>query len=343
MTRRQLIRDLVAGKAVERCGLWIGSPQKETIELLNAATGTQGEEALHLYFDDDVRWITPHYMKSTYQHPAGLGMRYWKDANPHGMSGGILANATTIEEIDAVKWPEVKYLHFDECISALQNAGDYYRLSAFWSPFYHDLTYLFGTEELLLKLMLEPELVHRALEHLCNFYLEANELFYQQTTGLVDGMFFGNDFGTQKDMLFDPMQFEDFFLPWIKKFADQAHRYNVQAVLHSCGSIFRIIDSLIDAGIDAIHPIQALATNMNADYLAANFKGRIAFVGGIDTQEILTTGTPEEVYNETVRVKNILGNNIILGPSHEVLMPNVPFDNVKAMCDAVKGLPFNNK
>lgn len=79
---------------------------------------------------------------------------------------------------------------------------------------------------------------------------------------------------------------------------------------------------------------------MDADYLAANFKGRIAFVGGIDTQEMLTTRTPEEVYNETIRVKNLLGNNIILGPSHEVLMPNVPFENVKAMCNAVKGLPL---
>lgn len=336
MGKRDLIRNLISGKPVERCGLWIGSPKAETVEMLNRATGTSGEEALHLYFDDDMRWITPQYIKSTYQHPSGIAMRYWKDANPHAMAGGLLAEAGTIEEVDALMWPEVQYLNFDETHKKLEKAGDVYRLSGFWAPFFHDLTYLFGTEELLIKMLVQPELVHRALEHVCNFYLEANELFYAKSIGLIDALFFGNDFGAQNDLLMAPEQFEEFFLPWIEKFASQAHQFNLQVVLHSCGSIYRIIDQLIGAGVDAIHPIQAKATNMDAAYMAEHFKGRIAFIGGIDTQDILPNGSPEEVYHEAIRVKKLLGNNIVLGPSHEVLMPNVPFENVKAMCDAAK-------
>ncbi|MDZ7319549.1 MAG: hypothetical protein ONB11_10365, partial [candidate division KSB1 bacterium] len=206
----------------------------------------------------------------------------------------------------------------------------------FWAPFFHDLTYLFGLEGLLIKMLVQPELVNRALEHVCNFYLEANELFYAKSKGAIDALFFGNDFGGQNDLLMAPEQFEAFFLPWIKKFADQAHRFGLQVVLHSCGSIYRIIDKLIAAGVDAIHPIQAKAANMDADYLSANFKGRIAFIGGIDTQDILPNGTPQQVYDEVIRVKKLLGNNIIIGPSHEALLPDVPFENVKAMCDAAK-------
>lgn len=336
MGKRELIRDLISGKPVERCGLWIGSPKAETVEILNRATGTSGEEALHLYFDDDMRWITPQYVKSTYNHPSGTAMRYWKDANPHAMAGGLLAEASTIEEVDALMWPEIQYLNFDETHKKLEKAGDIYRLSGFWAPFFHDLTYLFGTEELLIKMLVQPELVHRALEHVCNFYLEANELFYTKSIGLIDALFFGNDFGAQNDLLMAPQQFEEFFLPWIEKFASQAHKYNLQVVLHSCGSIYRIIDHLIETGVDAIHPIQAKAVNMDAAYLAEHFERRIAFIGGIDTQDILPNGSPEEVYHEVIRVKKLLGNNIVLGPSHEVLMPNVPFENVKAMCDAAK-------
>ncbi len=172
------------------------------------------------------------------------------------------------------------------------------------------------------------------MEHLCHFYLEANEKFYMQSDGLIDALFFGNDFGSQNDLLIAPEQFEDFFLPWIKKFVEQAHSFNLQAVLHSCGSIFRIIPQLIEAGVDALHPIQSRAGNMNAINLAESFKGKIAFIGGIDTQEILTNGSPEQVYEETLSVKKMLGNNIIIGPAHEVLMPDVPFENMRAMCKA---------
>ena len=342
MSRRSFIRDLIAGKAVDRPGLWIGKPHEETIRLYCEKTGAWSEEELHRYFDDDLRWITPHYLKSTYRHPRGLSMRYWKDANPHGMAGGLLACASTTAEVDDLEWPEAKYLNFNECLAELHQAGDYYRLSGFWSPFFHDLTYLFGTEELLLKLMLQPEVVHRALEKLCHFYLEANEIFYRQAKGMIDAMFFGNDFGIQSDLLMAPEQFDEFFLPWIRKFAEQAHEHGLQVVLHSCGSIYRIMDRIIGAGVDAIHPIQAKAENMNAACLATHFKGKIAFVGGIDMQKILTTGTAAEVYDETRRVIGLLGNNIIVGPSHEALLPDVPFENVVAMCNAARGIKAAN-
>lgn len=274
MDRRILIRDLISGKPVQRCGLWIGSPKQETVDLLNKATGTKGEEELHLFFDDDVRWITPQYIKSTYRDPSGLPMRYWKDINPHAMAGGLLADAHTIQDVDEVSWPDVKYLNFDETLTKLETAGDVYRLSGFWSPFFHDLTYLFGTEELLIRMLIQPDIVHRALEKLCNFYLDANEIFYHKADGLIDALFFGNDFGAQNDLLMAPEQFEEFFLPWTRKFAEQAGRFNLQVVLHSCGSIYRIINQLIDAGVDAIHPIQARAANMDAVCLSEHFKGK---------------------------------------------------------------------
>jgi len=336
MNTREFIRELIQGKQVERCGLWIGKPHKQTLKNLGEKIGVFNEEKLHRYFKDEVRWITPHYMKSTYSEPNGRSMRYWKDLNPHASSDALLAGAQTVDDVHAVEWPDVTYLKFDECLSVLNNTGDYYRLSGFWCPFYHDLTYLFGTEELLIKMMLQPEIVNCALEYLCNFYLQANELFYKQSKGLIDALFFGNDFGSQKDLMISPEQFEIFFLPWIKKFADQAHAYNLHTVLHSCGSIYRIIPQLIEAGVDAIHPVQSKAGSMDADKLSKNFQGKIAFIGGIDTQEILTNGSPEQVFEETLRVKRTLGNNIIIGPAHEVLMPDVPFENIRAMCEAAK-------
>jgi uroporphyrinogen decarboxylase len=73
---------------------------------------------------------------------------------------------------------------------------------------------------------------------------------------------------------------------------------------------------------------------MEAAHLAREFKGRIAFLGGIDTQDLLVNGTPQQVKDEVQRVKDLLGPRLIVSPSHEALLPNVPPQNVLAMAEA---------
>ena len=162
----------------------------------------------------------------------------------------------------------------------LEKTGDYYRLSGFWSAFYHDLTYLFGTEELLILMLIKPEIVKEALNRICGFYYEANEKFFKKSSGLADALFIGNDFGTQNGLLFSPQHFSEFFLPWIEKFAAQAHRFGLHFILHSCGGVADIIDVLIDAGVDCLHPLQTTARGMNVSELSAMYNDKITFMGG---------------------------------------------------------------
>jgi len=123
-------------------------------------------------------------------------------------------------------------------------------------------------------------------------------------------------------------------MPWFRRFTEQAHRRGYQVIVHSCGSIHRFIDRLIGSGVNCLHPLQAKARNMDAATLARDFKGRIAFLGGIDTQDLLVNGTAEEVKAEVRRVKRLLGPCLIVSPSHEALLPNVPPQNVQAMAEA---------
>jgi uroporphyrinogen decarboxylase len=105
--------------------------------------------------------------------------------------------------------------------------------------------------------------------------------------------------------------------------------------MHSCGSIYRAIPQLIRAGVDVLHPLQAMAKNMDAESLT-QYKGKVVFMGGVDTQRILPFGTPEEVREEVLHLERIFGPNYIVSPSHETLLPNVPPENVAAMADAVQ-------
>jgi uroporphyrinogen decarboxylase len=141
----------------------------------------------------------------------------------------------------------------------------------------------------------------------------------------------GNDFGSQLDMLVSPELFKKFILPGFKKNVELAKKYGKKVMLHSCGSIHRIIPLLIDIGVDALHPLQARAAGMDAVSLAKQFKGKIAFVGGVDTQDLLVNATPAKVKDEVRRLKDIFGANFVISPSHEAVLPNIPIANIEAM------------
>ena len=82
--------------------------------------------------------------------------------------------------------------------------------------------------------------------------------------------------------------------------------------------------------------IKAKAANMDAEILATDFKGKIAFLGGIDTQDLLVNATPDEVKADVRRVKELLGPRYIVSPSHEAILPNVPPENIQAMVEAAQ-------
>ena len=247
-----------------------------------------------------------------------------------------LAHCETVEEVERFPWPRPDYLNFDSCLADLRNAGDVYRLSGLWTCFYHNIADLFGMEDYFVKMHTHPEVVLAVTDKVCEFYYEANQRFFAVAGDLFDGFFFGNDFGTQQSLICGPRHFERFILPWFRKFTEQGHQHGYQVVLHSCGSVYCVIEQLIEAGVDCLHPLQARARDMEAERLAAKFKGRLAFLGGIDVQELLTRGTPEQIREDVRRVKRALGPNLIVSPSHEAILPNVPPENVAAMADAAR-------
>jgi uroporphyrinogen decarboxylase len=104
--------------------------------------------------------------------------------------------------------------------------------------------------------------------------------------------------------------------------------------MHCCGAIRPILPRLIELGMDLLHPIQALAAGMDAESLR-EFKGQVTFVGGIDTQQLLRFATPDDVEREVRRVVRALGP-LVVSPSHEALLPDIPPENVAAMARAAK-------
>jgi uroporphyrinogen decarboxylase len=112
---------------------------------------------------------------------------------------------------------------------------------------------------------------------------------------------------------------------------EQAHSYGLKVIYHSCGSIVEAIPDFIDAGVDAIHPIQARAEGMDARNLRDLFAEKVSFCGGVDTQELLVNGSPEEVAAKVRELREIFPTGLIISPSHEAIQPDVPPVNVRAL------------
>ncbi len=330
MNSRERIKAIIAGEPADRCGFWMGNPKTESWPALHAYFGTSDEEELRVKLQDDFRWICPQFFPGVYRDPQGRKLfDAGLDREQHAVHP--LADCETLEAVEAFPWPNPDYLVFDESLAGLRNTGELYRASGFWTCFYHDLMGLFGMEDYMVRMYTHPEVVQAVTDRVCGFYHEANERFFAAAGREIDGFFFGNDFGTQRDLICGPAHFDQFIMPWFVKFTEQAHRHGYQAILHSCGAIHKVIDRLIEAKVDCLHPLQAKAENMDAETLAADFKGGIAFMGGIDTQDLLVNGTPEAVTAEVIRVRDLLGPRLIISPSHEALLPNIPPANVEAM------------
>ena len=333
MSGRERMRAIFEGGA-DRCGFWHGNPHPDALPGYLSFFGAADDMELSLILGDDFVWI---WADAGWQHPEGrpmfdvLGGKERRSLS----QPGVFAEATSVEEVEAFEWPDPAYLDFAPVRARIAQARAHGLciFSGMWSPFFHVVADFFGMENYFIKMYTHPAVVEAVTEHVVHFYLEANARFFAEVRDAIDVFFFGNDFGTQQDLLISPKLFRKFVLPYFIKLTTQAKGHGYRVVLHSCGAIERVIPWLIDAGVDGLHPLQALARGMDAETLARKYRGSLTFIGGVDTQRLLPFATPDEVRAEVHRLKALFGPQYVVSPSHEALLPNVPPENVRAMAE----------
>lgn len=336
MTGREHLQAILNHES-KHSGFWHGDPNPASVGKLHPAFGVDNDFDLGLKLGSICNWVAPEKY-DYYRHPEGKPMFDCLGGKPRVSLSqpGVFADCEDVDEVDKFDWPDVKYLDFTETIAQIERtrAAGQAVLSGSWSCFFHIVCDMFGMENYFVKMITDPEVVDAVTERVVDFYLRANEILFSQAGDKIDMFFFGNDFGSQRDTLVSPALFDRFIMPGFVKFTEQAHRHGMKVLLHSCGSIHRVIPRMIDAGVDALHPIQAQAVNMDAETLVRDFRDKIVFVGGVDTQQLLPHATPEQVKAEVRRLRDLFGPNYVVSPSHESILPDVPWQNIQAMAEA---------
>jgi hypothetical protein len=194
--------------------------------------------------------------------------------------------------------------------------------------------------EALTLLASDPAYVNDLLDMKVEVGLRNLEIAYTALGDSVDLMMIdGQDFGTQRAEMFSPRAFEELFAPRFAALAGWVHEHTPWKVWqHSCGSIPNLIPQLVEAGIDALNPVQTTAEGMDAAFLKSEFGDRLTFWGGgVDTQRTLPFGTPEEVFEEVRERIQVFapGGGFVFAAVHNI-QASTPPENIEAMLESVR-------
>lgn len=331
---------------VDRPASWLGLPVPQAERALLAHFGVASLDALRLKIDDDVYPVEVPYHFPPSNHIA-CAFRFAKVGHNDTPDERTLTAPGFFEDycdpIDADRfdWPDpAKYLDREESRRRVsQVSDDYLKMGIMWSAHFQDACSAFGMETALMNMLVNPDFFRAVIDRITDFYLRANEIFYESTKGKLDAVLIGNDFGSQNGLMVDPDLLRDLVFPGTKRLVDQAKSYGLTVVHHSCGSIAPVIGDLVALGVDVIHPIQALAAGMDAPALKEQFYGKVAFCGGVDAQYLLVDGTPRQVAEKVEELKALFPTGLVVSPSHEAILPDIPPANIEAMFNALNRKP----
>jgi uroporphyrinogen decarboxylase len=173
-----------------------------------------------------------------------------------------------------------------------------------------------GYENVLTDLYYRQKEISYILDGITEFNIEIAKKVVK--TKNIDGVYTGDDFGTQRSLVMSPQIWQKFFKKRYARLWGVYKSAGLPVFHHSCGNLAGIIPDLVEIGLDVLSPIQPEA--MDPVWLSKSFGRELTFFGGISTQKTLPFGTPDDVRKEVIKMIEVLGkyDGYIISPSHEI-------------------------
>jgi uroporphyrinogen decarboxylase len=254
-----------------------------------------------------------------------------------------LANAGKLEDFKAFKFPDPlddhRFQNLRRDAEAAVERGRAVALAGPCSGILEMYAWTRGFEQFYIDLAIHHEFVAYMLDRLVEFKCAFWRRALAEIGDLVDVILEADDLGGQHSLLFSPETYRKIIKPRHEKlFSFIKQQAPVKLFFHSCGAIRSLIGDLIDVGIDILNPVQISAADMDPKELKQEFGRDLVFWGGgVDTQRVLGTGTPEEVKEDVRRNIEALapGGGFVFAAVHDI-QANVPPENIMAMWEAWK-------
>ena len=312
----------------------------------------KSDDDLFEFFDIDFRWVSPEYIGPPLQQE-GSGCRKdiwgveWKFTGFNDQSGywnevsHPLIDVHDADALDDYSWPDLSWWDFSKLA---ETAGCYRDYAIMTSPgvsspgiLQYPIQTLIGVERSFTDMYDNPDFYKALIDKIIGFQTAFVDTMMAAAGGKIDFFRTGDDYGTQNGLLISPDAYKTFFHPALKKMADTAKGYGAYYYHHSCGAIRSLIPALIGTGVDVLDPLQVKAAGMDPGELKSEFGKVLCFSGGVDEQELLPNGTPDEIKNGVFQLLDVMapGGGFFIGPTHN-FQDDIPTENIVALYEAAR-------
>lgn len=204
--------------------------------------------------------------------------------------------------------------------------------AVFWFGFDVTHSWMMGTENTLIAMMEEPELV----TDIFDTYLKNNIALYNRIWDAgfrFDEMFWYDDMGYKGTTFFSPQMYRELLQPYHKKAVDWAHDHGIVAQLHSCGDISTLVKDIVATGVDALNPLEVKA-GVDAVKIKKEYGDRLVLRGGINAVNWSDKDAVLAEIDEKVPV--LMENGGFIFSSDHSIPNSVSLENMKSIVARIK-------
>lgn len=360
MTPRERILATLSRQPVDRppVDLW---HTPEVGELLRRHCGVADDLAMYRALGlDKIVWVFMEYQAASGERAGGQSGAGAESGGTRTMWGvplrDVQAGAARYAEFESAPlagyntpasldeypwWPAVERFDYDGAAAKAREAAREFAVIGPWISLFEIYCQLRGLEQSLMDLMEAPELVDAILDRVESIQSEMMRRFFAGAGKSLDLVFVSDDIAGQTSLLMSPRHWQRHLEPRLKRWCEFIHSYGLKVFYHTDGAAYRLLEPILECGVDVLNPIQHACPGMELERLKGEFGQRVIFHGGVDNQFALPRGNVEDVRGETMRCLEILGKGgegYICCSCHNV-QAGTPLENILAMIETVHSQP----
>lgn len=249
-----------------------------------------------------------------------------------------LADAETVEDIKKYNFPdphaEGRYKDAKELVDKYKD--DYLIIGDIELTIMSLAQQLVGMEKLMIDMAMKKDYLDYLIEKCTDFQIEVSLRLIEAG---VDAIWVGDDFGSQRSLLFSEEMFRDLYKPHYIRLIESIKdaKADIIPILHSDGAVKDLLNDLSEIGFEVFNPVQPNVKGHEPHALKNEFGDKFAFWGAIDQQDLLPNGNDEQVKKDVQEKINILGENggYMIAPAH-IIQSDVSPDRVEKFINYCK-------
>ena len=244
------------------------------------------------------------------------------------------------EEIERIS-SETHRLHAETSFAIVANLGGtgFGDIALVPAPFLKQPKGIRDVEEWYVSTLIRRDYVYEVFERQCEIALRNLAAVAPRIGNRIEVlMVTGTDFGTQRGPFISTDTYRELYKPFHTAVNEWVHTNTPwKTFIHTCGGVVPLLEEFIEAGFDILNPVQCSAEGMEPWILKRDYGDRLVFWGGgVDTQQTLPFGTPDEVRAEVLKRLEVFapGGGFVFNAIHNI-QARTPTENLLAMFAAL--------